>query len=250
MTDIWAACGAAAESAPLSGELIRMVESQEQIATHALVDSLEEQALLEELLEIAKPSLPPATRGLHYLLATPFRYPPLKHGSRFGQRHEPSLFYGAIEQGAALAETAYYRFVFWSGMRSPPPRAYLVTEHTAFGARYAVARGLRLQEAPFLDHQPVLTDPLAYGPTQKLGRDLREAGVDAFEYRSARDPEQGVNIALFHPGCFSQPKPVWQEAWICELRKEQVSFYAKGHGNRMYRREQFLLEGRLPTPSL
>jgi len=247
---IWASCKDRAEPIPLDGELIRIVESQEQIATNVLVDSLEEQALLEELLEAAKPLSPYATHGLHYLLATPFRYPPLKHGSRFGQRREPSLFYGAIDQGAALAETAYYRFVFWSGMRSPPPSACLTTEHTAFGARYNAERGLRLQEAPFHDHEASLTNPKDYGSTQQLGQDLREAGIDAFEYRSARDPERGINIALFHPRCFSIPRPLWQEAWLCELRKDRVSFYAKAHGTRRYRRVQFLVEGELPAPAI
>ncbi len=250
MLDIWGTCGEATAPGPLAGELIRIVESQEQIASNALVDDLEEQALLEELLESAKPPLPPETRGLHYPLATPFRYPPLKHGSRFGQHHESSLFYGAIDLSAALAEAAYYRFVFWSGMLVPPPGGVLTTEHTAFGALYAVERGLRLQEVPFLDHASQLTDPANYAPTQQLGRSLREAGVEAFEYRSARDPERGINIALFHPDCFASPKPTWQQAWLCEIRTERVSFYAKSHGTRPYRREQFLVNDELPSPAM
>jgi hypothetical protein len=72
-----------------------MVESQQQIATSSLVDDLAEQALLEELIERSKPPLRSGTERLHYLLATPFRYPPLRHGSRFGGRFEPSLLYGA-----------------------------------------------------------------------------------------------------------------------------------------------------------
>ena len=148
--DIWAACRDAVAPKPLAGELIRMVESQEQIATNALVDSLEEQSLLEEMLEASKPPTPAETAGLHYLLATPFRYPPLRHGSRFGVRQEPSLFYGSIDLSAALAETAYYRFVFWSGMEEPPPGGRLITEHTVFAALYAAARGLCLYEEPFL----------------------------------------------------------------------------------------------------
>ena len=49
--DIWAACREAAVPGPLEGELVRIVESQEKIATNAIVESLEEQALLEELLD-------------------------------------------------------------------------------------------------------------------------------------------------------------------------------------------------------
>lgn len=57
-----------------------MVESQEQVATLQLVDTLEEQALLEELLESSKPPVPADAEPLHYLLKTPFRYPPLRWG--------------------------------------------------------------------------------------------------------------------------------------------------------------------------
>jgi hypothetical protein len=51
MTDLWAACEQDLPIAPLTGELLRIVESQEQIATLSLVDDLAEQALLEDLLE-------------------------------------------------------------------------------------------------------------------------------------------------------------------------------------------------------
>ena len=104
MTDLWAACRDVLRIEPLTGELLRMVESQEQIATLSLVDDLAEQAVLEDLLERAKPPLPVGTDGLHYLLATPFRYPPLRHGSRFGRRFEPGLFYGARRLPTLLAE--------------------------------------------------------------------------------------------------------------------------------------------------
>ncbi|HSH29905.1 MAG TPA: RES family NAD+ phosphorylase [Thiohalobacter sp.] len=249
--DIWSACRAAAVPAPLAGELIRLVESQEQVATNALVDSLAEQALLEQLLEASKPPPAPGTEGLHYLLATPFRYPPLRHGSRFGARFEPSLFYGALELGAALAETAYYRCVFWSGMTRPPPGGRLTTEHTLFGARYAAARGLRLQAPPFDHFEAGLTDPASYTTTQALGRELRGAGIDGFEYRSARDPESGINIALFHPGALAEPAPAWQQPWLCDTRAEGVAFYSKEHGTAwQFPRVLFEVGGRLPTPAV
>ena len=56
--DIWADCRDAVVPVALEGELIRFVESQEKIATNALVDNLDEQWLLEEMLEASKP--PPA----------------------------------------------------------------------------------------------------------------------------------------------------------------------------------------------
>ncbi len=118
------------------------------MATNSLVRTLAEQALLEDLIEASKPKLPGPAIGLHYLLATPFRYPPLPWGSRFGRRFEPSLFYAARTADTVLAESAYYRFVFWSGM-AEPPAAPLDTRHTLFSAAIATSRGLKLQQAPF-----------------------------------------------------------------------------------------------------
>jgi len=134
VSEIWAACSARAERVPLAGVVYRLVESQEQVATNSLVRTLAEQALLEDLIESSKPRHSATTSGLHYLLATPFRYPPLPWGSRFGSRFEPGLFYGARSVGTTLAECAYYRFVFWSGMATPPPQP-LNTSHTMFNAR-------------------------------------------------------------------------------------------------------------------
>jgi hypothetical protein len=90
--------------------LLRIVESQEQIAMLSLVDDLAEQAVLEDLLEQTKPPLPAGAERLHDLLSTPFRYPPLRHSSRFGQRFEPSLFYGVRRLPTLLTSfTAFAR---------------------------------------------------------------------------------------------------------------------------------------------
>ncbi|MDU3955055.1 MAG: RES domain-containing protein, partial [Pseudomonas aeruginosa] len=49
MSEIWRQCKGERHIRPLQGRLVRLVESQEQVATLQLVDTLEEQALLEEL---------------------------------------------------------------------------------------------------------------------------------------------------------------------------------------------------------
>ena len=56
--DIWQACAGVEQIIPLCGRLVRLVENQGQVATLQLVDTLEEQALLEQLLESSKPPLP------------------------------------------------------------------------------------------------------------------------------------------------------------------------------------------------
>jgi len=250
MTDLWAACRETLRIEPLAGELLRMVESQQQVATLSLVDDLAEQALLEELLEQAKPPLPRGSEGLHYLLATPFRYPPLRHGSRFGRRFEPSLFYGARRLPTLLAEAAYYRFVFWTGMERPPPGGRLRTQHSVFRARFRGERSVRLHRPPCERHERMLRDPADYGPTQRLGSALRGAGIDAFEFISARDAEGGRNLALFHPGALVSRRPAGLSPWLCETTAELVGFTSEAAPD-LYRfpLAGFLVDGRLPRPA-
>ena len=249
MTDIWAACGAQAQPRLLTGEILRLVESQEQVATNRLVATLAEQDLLESMLEASKPPLPRGAARLDYLLATPFRYPPLPHGSRFGGRHEPSLFYASRSAGAVLAESAYYRFVFWQGMRRPPP-APLRTQHTLFGAKLRARRGYALHQPPFDRFHAALASRDDYAPTQALGRHLRDAGAEAIEYVSARDADGGLNVALYTPSAFGQARPTFKEEWLCETRADEVSFYARGGaGLRSFPLSQFTIEGRLPAPA-
>ena len=68
--------------------------------------------MVEELLEQSKPVQSDGLSQRHYLIKTPFRYPPLRHGSRFGAPWEPSIFYGATKKQTVLAEVAFYRFLF------------------------------------------------------------------------------------------------------------------------------------------
>ncbi len=236
--------------APMRGRLVRLVESQGQVATLQLVDTLEEQALLEELLETSKPRMPPPAEPLHYLLKTPFRYPPLRWGSRFGRRHEPSLFYGALKLETAMAESAFYRFVLWEGMATPPPSGRILSEHASFEARFQVQKGVRLHLPPFREHA-ALTDPQDYSVTQGLGSAMREAGIEAFEYRSARCPQGGINVALFVPSAFTEKRPRNLMPWLCETTAEYVAFkHAQVPDSpRLYRREQYLVDGRLPHPA-
>ncbi|NJD08839.1 MAG: RES domain-containing protein [Methylococcaceae bacterium] len=247
--DLWAACDGPATLRPLAGTLIRIVESQVQVATHRLVSTLEEQALLEDLLESVKPPFPAAAQGLHYLLATPFRYPPLRHGSRFGRRHEPSLFYGSLSLSTVLAEAAYYRLVFWHGM-AVPPKSAITTQHTVFSVGYGGDRGIRLQHPPFETWQAALTHPADYSVSQALGTAMREAGVQAFEFVSARDSAGGLNVALFGPGALTGRRPESSQNWLAETWGEQVGFYCHEEARvHHFQLEAFKVDGRLPVPA-
>ena len=57
-----------------------------------------------------KPPVPAGARTLHYLLFTPFRYPPPPGGSRFRGPNDPGVFYGADEVRTACAELGYWRW--------------------------------------------------------------------------------------------------------------------------------------------
>ncbi len=247
MTDIWAACAAHITPSKLNGELLRIVESQEQVATNQIVDNFEEQGVLELLLEQTKPPRPPGTEGLHYLLATPFRYPPLIHGSRFGSRFSPSLFYGSHSLATALAESGYYRFLFWFGMSSPPASGRFITQHTVFAASYKTQSGLKLQDVPFSKYESQLTDPEHYTATQALGASMRDNGIEAFEYVAARDREHGINVALFIPQVLSRQQPLYQQQWLCETNANYVSFYTSADGNlHQFRLDAYLVKGKFP----
>lgn len=245
----WDACLAKATAGLISGRLLRLVESQEEVATTRLVSSLERQAVLEDLLEATKPPRRAGTERLHYLLATPFRYPPLEHGSRFGSRIEPSLFYGSLGLKPVLAEAAYYRFVFWHGM-TVPPEGKLVTQHTMLEADYRTERGLQLHAPPFAAHKKRLAHPSDYAATQELGSKMRQAGIAAFEYFSARDPEGGVNVALFTPDALPGSEPVSKESWLCELTGRHVRFSAgRNRAVHGFEVDRFLVGGELPQPA-
>jgi hypothetical protein len=79
----------------------------------------QEQDLLEQLLDETKPPYKEGTQQLHYLISTPFRYPPLKYGSRFGDRTMPSFFYASETPQTVLGECAYYRFAFMAVIENP-----------------------------------------------------------------------------------------------------------------------------------
>jgi hypothetical protein len=251
VSEIWTACLGRYSEIAIRGNACRLVESQQQLATWSLVDSFAEQDLLERMLERAKPPLPPGTADLHPLLAAPFRYPPLRHGSRFGTRFEPGLFYAGRSATTTLAECAYYRFVFWSGMATPPAEP-LETQHTLFEVAVSTERGLALHAPPFDEYRAALTHRRSYAATQALGRALRAVGIEAFEYRSARDPAGGLNVALTHPQALARRKPDVQGEWLCETSADAVAWFSSGRGRgelHRFAREQFLVDGELPVPA-
>jgi len=246
---IWEDCKGAQQIKPIAGTVYRLVESQEQIATLGYVDTLEEQALLEEMLETTKPPYPFTNEDFHYLLKTPFRYPPLKWGSRFGRIHEPGIFYGSSNTQTTLVESAYYRLVFWYSIDAKPIKNNIRTEHTLFCANYQSAQGVQLQSAAFNRCTVALTHPQDYVLTQQLGTAMRAAGVDVFEYISTRDQQQGICVGLFTPAAFNQKTPTEMTAWLCEVSASKVAFKQRDKTDvTRFSLDTFLVNGELPLP--
>ncbi len=248
-SSIWTQCAGVSRIRPLQRAPWRVVEAQHRISTRKLVDSLEEQAVLEQLLDTSKP--PDRSDGrLHVLLSTPFRYPPLRHGSRFGTRHEPGIWYGSEGRRTLLAEAAYYRFVFLDGTRAD--LGSVTTTHTAFRVSMRTARGVDLTRPPFDRHRPEIASAGDYTATQALGGAMRAAGVEAFRYPSARDPG-GFNIGAFSPGVFGAAVPRDLETWHCTATRDRVEFDRHDYFSRLaftFPRDAFLLGGTLPAPAV
>jgi hypothetical protein len=249
---IWTRCAASSEPARLDVAAWRVVEGQHVVSTRKLVDSDAEQHLLEELIETVKPPLPAEARdgAVHYLLTTPLRYPPLRHGSRFGGRGERSLWYGSREQRTAFAETAYYRLLFLEGTAAD--LGAVEVDLSAFRAWAGSAAAVDLTAGCFGEHREAISSPVRYDESQRLGRDMRRAGVELFLYRSARDAEGGVNAALFTPRAFTRPRPSPPETWYCIATRDGVEMAKRDvfrHRSHAFPRRQFEVAGRLPAPA-
>ncbi|MDP2054194.1 MAG: RES family NAD+ phosphorylase [Acidobacteriota bacterium] len=202
----------------MSGRCWRVVEAQHVVSTMKLVDTLAEQARLEQLLEEHKPPVPPDCRHLHYLLATPFRYgAPYPRGSRFRRAGlTPGVFYASQSPATALAEVAFHRLLFFAESPGTPWPAN-AAEHTAFAVRFRARSGLALSEPPFAGDLALWSDPGNYEPCQALADAARATGVQALRYRSVRDPRGGLNIALLTCAAFTSREPTERQTWRLAL---------------------------------
>ncbi len=200
----------------------------------ALVDTLAEQELLENLLDASKPPVPPDCRHLHYPLATPFRYgAPYPHGSRFRRAGlTPGVFYASQSVATAIAEMAFHRLLFFAESPATPWPAS-AGEYTAFAARFRASSALDLTAAPFDRDKARWANPTDYSHSQSLADVARAAGVQALRYDSARAP--GRNIALLACRAFAAREPLERQVWrlhvgapgvraICAFPRQRLEF--------------------------
>lgn len=249
---IWTRCAGSSRVRRLEDRAWRAVEAQHVVSTTKLVDSPEEQAALERMIESVKPPLAPAEEfaGYHFLLTASFRYPPLPHGTRFSRRFERSPWYGSSQIRTVCAEVAYYRLFFLEGTTADLGR--LEVDLSLFRVPIRTRHGIDLTRPPFRDFEDRVSSPTVYEDSQTLGTEMREAGVEAFRYRSARDPEGGRNLALFTPRAFAVRRPTAPQTWHCAATRERVDFARKDALERAgfsFRREQLEVKGRIPSPA-
>lgn len=220
---IWTPAALRSEAAALGGDCWRLVEAQHRISTMKLVDTLEEQALLEAELERTKPPGPPECAHLDYLLATPFRYGRYPGSSRFRREGwSPGVFYASEAVATAVAETVFYRLLFFAESPATPlPRNPL--EFTGFEAAYAVELGLDLTQPPLSRDAADWTRLADYSACLDLADAAREAGVTLIRYRSVRDPAGGANLAILSCRAFTAERPQAFMTWRLAISPRGVN---------------------------
>lgn len=225
----------------------RIVETQEYAATTELVDNLDEQHLLEEMLDEVKPPYREYSEQLHYLISTPFRYPPLLHGSRFGSITMPSYFYASENIDTMLAECAYYRFVFLAGMAVPYEKKAITSEHMSFSVNIRSNAMADLTKIKSKEITEAITSKNNYLFSQQLGKLLIEQkGFDTIRFLSARDADRGVNIAVKSPEQITSKQPKETINWLCQTTNKTISFTSYGTRPVSFDLDYFLIDGVLP----
>lgn len=202
-----------------------------------LVDTLDEQAMLESVLEPSKPPIPSECRHLDFLLFTPFRYgAPYPSGSRFRRAGvTPGVFYASDSADTAIAEMVFHRLLFFSDAPTVPWPTN-AGEYTVFSAGYRSDATLDLTIPPLARHRSRWTHPTDYGACQTLAERARLAGIEVMWYASVRARSvAAVNIALLTCRAFTSRAPMSRQTWrflfaehgvraICERPKRRLEF--------------------------
>ena len=231
---IWIADALHSEQLSVDQTYWRCVEAQHVVSTLQLVDTLEEQHLLEDILEDTKPLVPPECEGLHYLYVTPFRYGLYPHGSRFRKvGPTPGVYYVSEAPSTAIIETAFHRLLFYADSPGTPfPNQ--ASEHTAFDVPVKTKALIDLTAKPFSIAREIWMHPTDYEPCQQLEEAARAQDVQLIRYASVRDPDHRANAAVLSCAAFSAYAPTQHQTWrlwfneagmhaICEFRREQFS---------------------------
>lgn len=219
----------------------RAVEVQHRNATIALVmGNVEEQAALEDIIESAKPALPPEAQGLHFLLSTPFRYLPRPPtGSRFRGRFDPAVFYGAEDVATACAEAGYWRLRFWMDSEALAGRATSM-QMTLFEFHGATRALLDLTQPPFKAKRKAWTQSDDYRATQALATQALAEGIEVIRSESVRNSPKGRCLTILTPLVFKavrNPYRQQQQTWSLFLQPPGLVVWQRDLGGDQFRFE-------------
>ncbi len=225
---IWTPDALRSELRPAAGTSWRLVEAQHKVSTLKLVDGLAEQAVLEAILEQSKPMVPPECAGLDYLLYAPFRYGSYPYGSRFRRQGLTlGVFYASEYIATAVAETAFYRLLFFAESPATPWPANAL-EFTAIEVGYRADLALALSTPALNTDANVWQHLTEYDPCQRLADTARQAGATVIRYVSVRDPDHRANIALLTCKAFTKRAPIARQHWQLHFGAKGVVAYGDG----------------------
>jgi len=214
----------ASETFYKSGTAWRVVEFQHSASTRKLVETKDDQALLEDILESTKPPIAQGAEDLHYLLNTPFRYDaPYPIGSRFRRTGSTEgVFYASEKIRTALAELCYYRLRFFT--ESPDTVMPRQQERlTVFSIDYSSHNVVDLTRPPLVEDRQKWTHPSDYQATQAFADTARKVGMEIIRYESVRDIEPGTNLALLTPLAFKSKKPKISQTWFLYMSEAEAN---------------------------
>lgn len=203
----------------------RGVEAQHAISTMRLVDSADEQELLEGILEKSKPPLPADAEGRHFLISTPFRYVS-NWPSRFRGPSEPGIWYGAERVDTVCAEVGYWRWRFLcdsEGLREHS----LVLQFTLFQAKVSGMQ-IDLTMSPWRRADRQLMHKSDYATCQWLARESRARGIAWIQYASVRDGKHGKCAAVLDVNALSLPRRLVLQTWEAKIQMNSVFFHHLG----------------------
>ena len=126
----------------------------------------------------------------------------------------------------AFSEVAYYRLKFFNDTAAS--LGYCEIPMTVFNAHLKSNHGIDLSRHPFADYQDIISSKESYQYSQTLGTDMRQAGIEAFIFSSARTNNSGKNIAAFTPEVFIQKNNQYisnVQNWQCLANQSSIEFF-------------------------
>ena len=219
---------------PYRGNPWRVIEGQHRPSTMRIVDTDNEQAVLEQVLETSKPPVPQECLHLDYQFWSPFRYGNYPRASRFRRAGlTPGVWYGSEAPITAVAESIWGALRFFAASPDTPMPRWPV-EHTAVQAEISTPFCADLAGSDWVNAGN-WDDPDDYSECLDLADRVRAAGAEAIRYASVRHPGHAANLAVLTCTAFARPAPIAFQTWHILLKPTLV----RAHCETLRRRYMF-----------